>query len=71
MAKGKNLNPADAYRKVQRKKELKKNRAERQKTRDFALVKKDTGDLEDEIKKLSSAPSLSDADQKRLKDLKA
>jgi hypothetical protein len=28
-------------------------------------------DLEDEIEKLSSAASLSDADQKRLKDLKA
>ncbi|KAF8492015.1 WW domain binding protein 11-domain-containing protein [Russula emetica] len=71
MAKGKNLNPADAYRKAQRKRELKKNKTERQKARDFSLVKKDTWDLEDEIKKLSSTASLSDADQKRLKDLKA
>ncbi|KAH9033032.1 WW domain binding protein 11-domain-containing protein [Lactarius hengduanensis] len=70
MAKGKNLNPADAFRKAQRKKELKKNKTGRQKTRDFALVKKDTWDLEDEIDKLSSAASLPDADQKRLKDLK-
>ncbi|KAI9510822.1 WW domain binding protein 11-domain-containing protein [Russula earlei] len=70
MAKGKNLNPADAYRKAQRKKELKKNKAGRQKARDFSLVKKDTWDLEDEIEKLTSTASLSDADQKRLKDLK-
>ncbi|KAH9964129.1 WW domain binding protein 11-domain-containing protein [Russula dissimulans] len=70
MAKGKNLNPADAFRKAQRKKELKKNKAERQKARDFSLVKKDTWDLEDEIEKLSSAASLSDADQKRLNELK-
>lgn len=33
-------------------------------------MKKDTWDLEDEIGKLSSTASLSDADQKRLKDLK-
>ncbi|KAI0273997.1 WW domain binding protein 11-domain-containing protein [Russula aff. rugulosa BPL654] len=71
MAKGKNLNPADAYRKAQRKRELKKNKTERQKARDFTLVKKDTWDLEDEIEKLSSTASLSDADKKRLKDLKA
>ncbi|KAI0299790.1 WW domain binding protein 11-domain-containing protein [Russula brevipes] len=70
MAKG-NVNPADAFRKAQRKKELKKNKAERQKTRDFALVKKDTWDLEDEIEKLSSSASHSDADKKRLKELKA
>ncbi|KAG6842420.1 hypothetical protein C0991_007550 [Blastosporella zonata] len=41
MAK-KSLNPADSFRKAQRKKELKKNKAERSKARDFTLVKKDT-----------------------------
>ncbi|KAG9314161.1 WW domain binding protein 11-domain-containing protein [Chiua virens] len=70
MAKGKNLNPADAYRKAQRKKELKKNKAERTKTRDFALVKKDTRDLEDEIEKLESNPELPAPDRSRLTGLK-
>ncbi|KAF8580139.1 hypothetical protein K439DRAFT_1415620 [Ramaria rubella] len=55
MAKGKNLNPADAQRKAERKKELKKNKTERQKTRDFALVKKDTSSLEEEIERLEKA----------------
>ncbi|KAK7063740.1 mRNA biogenesis factor-domain-containing protein [Favolaschia claudopus] len=55
MAKGKNLNPADAYRKALRKKELKKNKTERGKARDFALVKKDTTDLEAEVEKLEFA----------------
>ncbi|KAF5384991.1 hypothetical protein D9615_001180 [Tricholomella constricta] len=75
MAK-KNLNPADSYRKAQRKKELKKacshaphNKAERSKARDFALVKKDTWDLEDEIEKLEAAKDSSE--QSRLAELKA
>ncbi|THH20481.1 hypothetical protein EW146_g861 [Bondarzewia mesenterica] len=71
MAKGKNINPADAFRKAQRKKELKKNKTERAKARDFALVKKDTGELQEEIEKLSSNPTLPATDQKRLKDLRA
>ncbi|KAI0361149.1 hypothetical protein OH77DRAFT_1500558 [Trametes cingulata] len=71
MAKGKAANPADAYRKAQRKKELKKNKAERAKARDFALVKKDTRDLEDEIEKLESSSNLSAADKSRLTELKA
>ncbi|KAG8219613.1 WW domain binding protein 11-domain-containing protein [Butyriboletus roseoflavus] len=70
MAKGKNLNPADAYRKAQRKKELKKNKTERAKARDFALVKKDTRDLEDEIKKLEGSAELSASDKSRLTNLK-
>ncbi|KAG6873831.1 hypothetical protein C0995_010443 [Termitomyces sp. Mi166 len=68
MAK-KSLNPADSYRKAQRKKELKKNKAERSKARDLALVKKDTWDLEDEIKKLEEAKNPSE--QERLAELKA
>ncbi|TFK77490.1 hypothetical protein BDN72DRAFT_910924 [Pluteus cervinus] len=77
MGKGKNLNPADSFRKAQRKKELKKagnfNKTERSKARDFALVKKDTWDLEDEIKDLEQAPkdSLPAAKKARLAELKA
>ncbi|KAI0347649.1 hypothetical protein BDW22DRAFT_1434034 [Trametopsis cervina] len=67
MAKGKSANPADAYRKAQRKKELKKNKAERSKARDFALVKKDTRDLEEEIEKLEGS---TDSDKARLAELK-
>ncbi|KIY52008.1 hypothetical protein FISHEDRAFT_63980 [Fistulina hepatica ATCC 64428] len=67
MAKGKNLNPADAFRKEQRKKELKKNKAARQNAREFALVKKDTTELEEEIEKLD----LSNSDNARLKELRA
>ncbi|KAG6878169.1 hypothetical protein C0993_011242 [Termitomyces sp. T159_Od127] len=68
MAK-KSLNPADSYRKAQRKKELKKNKAERSKARDLALVKKDTWDLEDEIQKLEEAKNPKEQD--RLAELKA
>ncbi|KAI0688144.1 WW domain binding protein 11-domain-containing protein [Cytidiella melzeri] len=68
MAKGKSANPADAFRKAQRKKELKKNKAERAKTRDFALVKKDTRELEEEIEKLEGSP---DSNKARLVELKS
>ncbi|KAG6851335.1 hypothetical protein H0H93_005733 [Arthromyces matolae] len=67
MAK-KSLNPADAYRKAQRKKELKKNKVERTKARDLAIVKKDTYDLEDEIQKLEATKNPSE--QERLAELK-
>ncbi|KAJ6541821.1 mRNA biogenesis factor-domain-containing protein [Mycena capillaripes] len=69
MAKGKNLNPADAHRKALRKKELKKNKAERSKTRDFALVKKDTTDLEEEVERLEFATEAKD--KARLVEAKA
>ncbi|KAJ3845313.1 mRNA biogenesis factor-domain-containing protein, partial [Lentinula raphanica] len=71
---GKNLNPADAYRKSLRKKELKKarfNKAERSKARDFALVKKDTRDLEDEIEKLEALAQPSATEKSRLSAAKA
>ncbi|KAF8913247.1 WW domain binding protein 11-domain-containing protein [Gymnopilus junonius] len=64
---GKNLNPADAFRKAQRKKELKKNKTERSKARDFALVKKDTSELETAIKEFEE----SRADPAKLAELKA
>ncbi|KAI0032165.1 WW domain binding protein 11-domain-containing protein [Vararia minispora EC-137] len=69
MAKGKSVNPADAFRKAQRKKELKKNKEQRAKARDFALVKKDTFDLQDEIDKLSVLPEPSSVEKQRLKEL--
>ncbi|KAF7784229.1 hypothetical protein Agabi119p4_394 [Agaricus bisporus var. burnettii] len=62
-----NRNPAEAYRKAQRKKELRKNKADRTKSRDFALVKKDTTDLEEEIEQLEA----SNSDNARLSNLKA
>ncbi|KAF8921873.1 WW domain binding protein 11-domain-containing protein [Mucidula mucida] len=70
MAK-KNLNPADSFRKAQRKKELKKNKATRSQARDFTLVKKDTWDLQDEIERLESAGKPDDQDKARLLELKA
>ncbi|KAH8835616.1 WW domain binding protein 11-domain-containing protein [Flagelloscypha sp. PMI_526] len=71
MAKGKSANPADAYRKQQRKKELKKNKEGRAKTREFALVKKDTTDLEAEIQELENKSDASPADKTRLTALKS
>ncbi|KAL4246961.1 hypothetical protein ABKN59_008499 [Abortiporus biennis] len=70
MAKGKSANPADSFRKAQRKKELKKNKADRAKARDFALVKKDTRDIEEEIEKLESKEDASPTDRSRLSELK-
>ncbi|KAJ7146304.1 hypothetical protein C8R44DRAFT_757112 [Mycena epipterygia] len=69
MAKGKNLNPADAHRKALRKKELKKNKTERSKARDFSLVKKDTTDLEEEVERLEFATE--PADKARFVEAKA
>ncbi|KDQ18229.1 hypothetical protein BOTBODRAFT_143852 [Botryobasidium botryosum FD-172 SS1] len=53
--KGKTLNPADAFRKAQRKKEIKKNKEVRDKTREIITVKKSTGGLEAEIKRLEES----------------
>ncbi|CDO73186.1 hypothetical protein BN946_scf185007.g241 [Trametes cinnabarina] len=71
MAKG--VNPADAFRKAQRKKELKKARMDHLPLapRDFALVKKDTRDLEDEIEKLEARSDLSASEKSRLTELKS
>ncbi|THH00695.1 hypothetical protein EW026_g1872, partial [Hermanssonia centrifuga] len=58
MAKGKNLNPAEAFRKAERKKEIKKA---------GVAIKKDTRELEEEIEKLEATP---DANKTRLNELK-
>ncbi|KAF9511176.1 hypothetical protein BS47DRAFT_1373138 [Hydnum rufescens UP504] len=64
MAKGsRTLNPADAHRKAERKKEIKKNKEARNKTREIVTVKKDTGGLEAEIRRLDEAGKTSDLDK--------
>ncbi|KAF5323490.1 hypothetical protein D9611_005523 [Ephemerocybe angulata] len=47
------------------------NKTERAKTRDFALVKKDTSELEDEIEKLEQAAASGSKPDPRLAELKA
>ncbi|TFK56791.1 hypothetical protein OE88DRAFT_1650255 [Heliocybe sulcata] len=69
MAK-KSANPADAFRKAQRKKELKKNKEQRQKNRDFALVKKDVSELEDELATLETKAEQTKEDTGRIAELK-
>ncbi|KAJ7070527.1 WW domain binding protein 11-domain-containing protein [Mycena amicta] len=69
MAKGKNVNPADAFRKAQRKRELKKNKDTRSKVRDMALVKKDVTDLAEEVERLEF--SLDPKEKARYKEAKA
>ncbi|KAJ3294501.1 hypothetical protein HK104_003539 [Borealophlyctis nickersoniae] len=49
---GKSINPADAHRKLQRKRELKKNKEERKKVRLIALTQKDTTKLASELESL-------------------
>ncbi|WOO80127.1 Protein saf1 [Vanrija pseudolonga] len=70
MAK-KSANPADAFRKAQRAKEIKKNKDERKKKRDEKTVKRDTRDLEGEIKSLKAASSLNDEQKARLTSLES
>ncbi|KZO96378.1 hypothetical protein CALVIDRAFT_537153 [Calocera viscosa TUFC12733] len=74
MAKGKNFNPADAYRKAQRKKELAKNKEARKGAKEIATVKKDTSAFEEEIVKLleqEKSTSLNAAQKSRLSDLQS
>ncbi|TDL28030.1 hypothetical protein BD410DRAFT_818522 [Rickenella mellea] len=71
MAKGKNLNPADAHRKALRRKELKKNKEQRQKNRDFSIVKKDTTELEDDIAALEAKSERTKVEDARLSELKS
>ncbi|RUS24894.1 hypothetical protein BC938DRAFT_472934 [Jimgerdemannia flammicorona] len=54
---GRLMNPADAHRKAQRKKEIKKNKVERKKVREVAMAVKDTTKLELEIAKINIARS--------------
>ncbi|KZT62598.1 hypothetical protein CALCODRAFT_138686 [Calocera cornea HHB12733] len=74
MPKAKNYNPADAFRKAQRKKELAKNKEARKGAKELATVKKDTSAWEEEIAKLleqEKAAPLSAAQKSRLAELRA
>ncbi|ORY33948.1 WW domain binding protein 11-domain-containing protein [Naematelia encephala] len=72
MAKSKNANPADAYRKALKAKEVKKNKEARKQARESQTIKQDTRDIEREIKSLKDAERqkpLSAFDAERLKSL--
>ncbi|TVU41335.1 hypothetical protein EJB05_14842 [Eragrostis curvula] len=49
---GKVMNPTDAFRKQQRKKELKRNKKERKKVREVGILKKDPDAIREQIEKL-------------------
>lgn len=70
MAKEKSVNPAEAHRKNQRKKEIQKNKEARKKAREFQNAKQDTTPLEDEIADLESQAELSKPEKGRLAQLK-
>ncbi|KAI9488604.1 hypothetical protein BDB00DRAFT_772239 [Zychaea mexicana] len=55
MAKSKRaINPADALRKKQRKRELKKNKEDRKRARELALSKRDTAQIKGDIQRLEN-----------------
>ncbi|KAF8330788.1 WW domain binding protein 11-domain-containing protein [Cantharellus anzutake] len=74
MAKGsRTLNPVDAHRKAERKKELKKNKEQRVKNREISVVKKDTTGLESEIRHLEDSARKGELDkngQEKLESLR-
>lgn len=51
---GRAMNPTDAYRKEQRKRELKKNKKERKQIRDMGILKKDPEAIKAQIEKLDA-----------------
>ncbi|KAG9053361.1 hypothetical protein FS842_008288 [Serendipita sp. 407] len=70
MGKNKGINPADAHRKNQRKKELQKNKEARRKTREFNSAKQDTGQIEEEIEDLESRGELMPEERGQLAELR-
>ena len=56
---GKAMNPTDAHRKEQRKKELARNRKERKKVRETGVLKKDPEALQEQIAKLDAMSEFS------------
>ncbi|KAI7877057.1 hypothetical protein K492DRAFT_134513 [Lichtheimia hyalospora FSU 10163] len=52
------INPADALRKAQRKRELKKNKEQRREARQSALAKKNTNPIKGEIQRLENQGKL-------------
>ncbi|KAG8981306.1 hypothetical protein FRB90_007348, partial [Tulasnella sp. 427] len=70
----KNLNPADAHRKAQKKREKEKNKESRTKAREVKTLKTDTGELSAEIRKLEGAKQRNELDksgQARLSELRS
>ncbi|KAF1801983.1 WW domain binding protein 11-domain-containing protein [Mucor lusitanicus] len=55
------MNPADALRKQQRKRELKKNKEDRKRVRESALAKKDVGKVRQEISRLEHLANIGHA----------
>ncbi|PLW39926.1 hypothetical protein PCANC_14230 [Puccinia coronata f. sp. avenae] len=68
--KAKTLNPADAFRKAQRQKEIKRNKLERKKAREDANSKKDSSTLQAEINQLERLAKPTISEQNRLKETK-
>ncbi|KAH9463958.1 hypothetical protein Pst134EA_016037 [Puccinia striiformis f. sp. tritici] len=68
--KPKSLNPADAFRKAQRQKEIKRNKLDRKKARKDAHSKKDSSAIQAEINQLERLSKPTPSEQTRLKDAK-
>ncbi|WAR60112.1 hypothetical protein PtB15_9B49 [Puccinia triticina] len=68
--KAKSVNPADAFRKAQRQKEIKRNKLERKKAREDAHSKKDPSALQGEISQLERLSHPTISEQNRLKEAK-
>ncbi|KAI9602289.1 hypothetical protein H4Q26_001576 [Puccinia striiformis f. sp. tritici PST-130] len=68
--KAKSLNPADAFRKAQRQKEIKRNKLDRKKAREDAHSKKDSSAIQAEINQLERLSKPTPSEQTRLKDAK-
>ncbi|KAI8820582.1 uncharacterized protein EV422DRAFT_77186 [Fimicolochytrium jonesii] len=66
---GKAINPADAHRKAQRKKELKKNKEDRKKVRLYATAQKDTKKIFEELQALQRAERLDQTQHRKKQQL--
>ncbi|CAN0491804.1 unnamed protein product, partial [Ectocarpus sp. 12 AP-2014] len=67
------MNPTDAYRKLQRKKEVQKNKKERKKVREFSAMVRNPDLMVEEVQRmevLDAAGKLSENDVKRLANLR-
>ncbi|EOA13211.1 hypothetical protein CARUB_v10026236mg [Capsella rubella] len=62
---GKVMNPTDAYRKEQRKREIKRNKKERQKVREVGILKKDPEQIKEQIRKLDMSKAEGALDKAR------
>ncbi|KAG2326941.1 hypothetical protein Bca52824_009669 [Brassica carinata] len=62
---GKVMNPTDAYRKQIRKREIKRNKKERQKVREVGILKKDPEQIKEQIRKLDMSKAEGALDKAR------